>query len=181
MERLDGRVVYENGWMVVREDRIRFADGSLGTYGVVDKPDFSLIIPAEAGGFWMVDPYRYPIGRRAWEFPQGGWDPGAQPTTMADLARAELAEETGMRCGRLDRLGHLKSAYGFLNAGFDVFLATDLVPGTPALGPGEHGTTTRFVREEDFATMVRDGEIVDAATVAARALLADARAAGTAG
>jgi 8-oxo-dGTP pyrophosphatase MutT (NUDIX family) len=178
MERLGGQVVYENGWMLVREDRIRFADGSLGSYGVVEKPDFALVIPAEADGFWMVNPYRYPIGRRAWEFPQGSWDPGVVPTSMDELAHAELAEETGLRCGRLERLGHLKSAYGFLDAGFDVFLATELVEGAPARGPGEHGMTNRFVPEADFAALVRDGDIIDAATVAAHALLAAAREAG---
>ena len=32
------REVYRNPWMIVREDDIRRPDGSLGIYGVIDKP-----------------------------------------------------------------------------------------------------------------------------------------------
>lgn len=44
------RVVYENRWMRVREDEVRRADGSRGTFGVVEKPDFALIVPLAADG-----------------------------------------------------------------------------------------------------------------------------------
>jgi len=177
MERIDGRVVYENPWMVVREDRVRFGDGSLGIYGVIDKPGSVLVIPSEDAGFWMVNPYRYAIGRRVWEFPQGAPDPGVVPASAADLARAELAEETGLRCGELEHVGHFMHGYGCLNQGCDVFLATDLVAGPATPGPGEHGMTVRRVPEAEFIAMIRRGEIVDAATLAAWALLLDARSA----
>ena len=45
MDSLGSRQVYANAWMTVREDPIRRADGSTGIYGVVDKPDFALVIP----------------------------------------------------------------------------------------------------------------------------------------
>src|SRR5690606_12855077 len=41
---LASTVVYRNPWMTVREDRVERPDGSRGIYGVVDKPDFALII-----------------------------------------------------------------------------------------------------------------------------------------
>jgi 8-oxo-dGTP pyrophosphatase MutT (NUDIX family) len=90
---LDSRVVYRNRWMSVREDRVEWADGSHGVYDVVDKADFALVVPRERTGFWLVEQYRYPLGRRAWEFPQGSWDPaaGPPPGSPAELARAELA------------------------------------------------------------------------------------------
>src|SRR5690606_41318063 len=44
---LASTVVYRNPWMTVREDHVERPDGSRGIYGVVDKPDFALIIPAE--------------------------------------------------------------------------------------------------------------------------------------
>ena len=31
------------------------ADGSTGVYGVVDKPDFALVIPQDLDGFWVVE------------------------------------------------------------------------------------------------------------------------------
>jgi hypothetical protein len=68
LERLSSRQVYRNRWMTVREDSIRRQDGSTGLYGVVCKPDFSLIIPYEAGAFHLVEQYRYPVeGRQSAE------------------------------------------------------------------------------------------------------------------
>ena len=69
------RLAYQNPWIRVREDVIERDDGSVGLYGVVERPDFALVIPAEADGFWLVEQFRYPLGRRSWEFPQGTWGP----------------------------------------------------------------------------------------------------------
>ncbi|HXL20713.1 MAG TPA: hypothetical protein VN961_24600 [Streptosporangiaceae bacterium] len=57
-------VVYANRWMAVREDQILRHDGTYGIYGVVQKPDFALIIPYADGGFHLVEQYRYPVRRR---------------------------------------------------------------------------------------------------------------------
>ncbi|MFJ8691288.1 NUDIX domain-containing protein [Micromonospora wenchangensis] len=109
MERLDSRTVYTNAWMTVREDRIRRPDGSTGIYGVVEKPDFALVLPRWAKGFWLVEQFRYPVGRRAWEFPQGSWGHGVRGGASA-LARQELAAETGLRAETVTHLGHLYEA-----------------------------------------------------------------------
>ncbi len=87
------RIVYENPWMVVREDEVERLDGSRGIYGVVDKPDFVLVIPLEGDGFHLVEEYRYPIGKRTWNFPRvrpvGGrptrrsWPGGSSPRRRA--------------------------------------------------------------------------------------------------
>lgn len=37
--------MYRNDWMTLREDHIRRPDGSRGVYGVIDKPDYALVIP----------------------------------------------------------------------------------------------------------------------------------------
>src|SRR6267142_354910 len=95
IRRLGSRRVYANRWMTLREDDIERPDGSTGIYAVVDKPDFALVIPVERDGFHLVEQYRYPVGGRYWEFPQGTAPDGAEPEPVA-LARAELAEETGL-------------------------------------------------------------------------------------
>jgi 8-oxo-dGTP pyrophosphatase MutT (NUDIX family) len=170
IEQLGTRTVYRNAWMTVREDSIAWPDGTTGIYGVVDKPDFALIIPRETGGVWLVEQYRYPVGRRAWEFPQGTWS-GAPGGDQSALARAELAEETGLTAGRLEHIGRLFSAYGFCSQGFDVFVATELTAGEPAREPGEQDMVHRFVTDAELTSMILTGEVVDAATIAAHALL----------
>jgi len=47
LETLASRIVYENRWMRVREDKIRRPSGAEGIFGVVDKPDFVVILAIE--------------------------------------------------------------------------------------------------------------------------------------
>ena len=92
IETTSTRFVYENRWLRVREDTIRRRDGSTGIYGVVEKPDFVVIVPVEDDGrVHLVEQYRYPVKGRYWELPQGSWEqePGADPMEpAATLIRA---------------------------------------------------------------------------------------------
>ncbi|GLW63971.1 ADP-ribose pyrophosphatase [Actinomadura rubrobrunea] len=168
VRRVSSRVVYENRWMTVREDLVQRLDGSRGIYGVVEKDDYALVVPAERDGFHLVEEYRYPIGRRTWNFPQGSHPDGGDPEA---LARRELAEETGLRAGTMTLLGRLHSSHGTSNQGFHVFLATDLTPGEHAREPEEQDMRQRFVTRDEFKQLILSGEITDDATVAAYTLL----------
>lgn len=171
METVSTREVYANPWMTVREDRVRRADGSTGLYGVVDKPDFALVVPREDdGSLWLVEQYRYPVGRRAWEFPQGSWAAGASGS-REQLAAAELREETGLSAATVRHLAHLYGAYGFSSQGCDVFLAAGLTQGVPQREAAEQDMLHRRVGREELVAMIADGSVVDAATLAAYALL----------
>ena len=95
ISKISGRTVFESPWLHLREDLVRFPDGSTGQYGVVDKSDFALVIPKHADGrFQLVEPFRYPVGGAFWEFPQGSWE-GAPEADPLALAAGELEEETG--------------------------------------------------------------------------------------
>jgi 8-oxo-dGTP pyrophosphatase MutT (NUDIX family) len=172
------RVVYENRWMRVREDAIERSDGSTGAYGVVDKPDFALVIPVEPGGLWLVEQFRYPVGGRYWEFPQGSWE-DRPDTDPAELAAAELREETGLRAGRLERLGRIFPAYGYSSQGGQVFLATGLTPGPASRSAEEQDLVARRFSHAQWQEMLAGGQIADAGSLAAWALLTARQAAGT--
>ncbi|HEX4467017.1 MAG TPA: NUDIX hydrolase [Solirubrobacteraceae bacterium] len=173
IRRISGRTVYENRWMTVREDEIERADGTRGIYGVVEKPDFALIVPEEAdGGLWLVGQFRYPVGAWFWEFPQGTWEQQDEVEPEA-LARGELREETGLEAGSLRRLGHLYQAYGFSNQGFDVWLATGLREGSVGAErePEEQDMQVRRVTREQWEAMIGTGEVKDGPSIAAYGLL----------
>lgn len=167
---LETRVVYRNRWMTVREDRIRRRDGSDGIYGVVEKPDFVVVLAVEPdGAMHLVEQYRYPIGARFWELPQGAWEdrPGA---AMAEVARGELREETGIEAGRVEKLGTMLESYGFAKQQCHVFVARELTAGPVVLAPEEQGMISRRFAASEVLAMVADGTIQDMTTVAALGL-----------
>ena len=74
IETVSSKIVYENKWMIVKEDHIKRQNGSNGIYGIIEKPDFVVIIPIENNSLYLVEQYRYPVKGRYWEFPQGSWE-----------------------------------------------------------------------------------------------------------
>jgi 8-oxo-dGDP phosphatase len=163
-------VVYTDDWIRLRKDDIERRDGSRGTYAVIERRDFAVVVPAERGGFHLVEEYRYPVGRRSWSFPQGGF-PHGETGTPEKLARLELAQETGLRATQLTHLGALTSGHGMTTQYGIYFLATGLTQGDADPEPEEYGIRTEWVPREQFEKMVRERRIVDDSTLAAYALL----------
>ena len=160
------RVVYENRWMRVHEDRTEREDGTPGLYGWVEKPPSALIVPIDDGHVWLIEKHRHPLGERFWEFPQGAWEEATDAAPEV-LARGELAEETGLRAARMDHLGHLFFMPGLSRQRVDIWRATGLEPGEQALETTEQDLVARRFTLEEVDRMVRENEIRDAASVAA--------------
>ena len=170
VRRLASSIIYSDPWIRLRKDEIERHDGVRGTYAVIEREDFALVIPAENGGFHLVEEYRYPIERRTWSFPQGGF-PHGQTGTPDELATLELAQETGLRAGQLTPLGTLSTAHGMTSQWAHFFLATNLVPGSPDREPEEQDMRQDWVGRDVFEEMVRSGRVTDNSTLAAYALL----------
>jgi len=162
IRRLSSRVVYENPWLRVREDEIERPDGVRGVYALVDKEDFALVVPWDGERVTLVGQERYTIGRFSWELPQGGVS-GAAPE---DVARTELAEETGLRARELRHLGRLDNAVGMSSQGFHVWLATGLEQGAAAPEPEEVGMVTRRVSAGELDALILGGEVTDGSSIA---------------
>jgi ADP-ribose pyrophosphatase len=166
---LESRIVYQNKWMTVKEDRIEREDGGTGIYGIVEKPDFAVIAAIEDAKVYLVEQYRYPVGSRFWELPQGSREESS--VSPCDLARAELREETGLVAHTMEHLGHLFLAYGYSSQGYDIFVATGLEHTSQDLDSEEHGLAVRPFALTEVEAMIVDGRIKDATTVAAFGLL----------
>ncbi|MDY0748447.1 NUDIX hydrolase [Paucibacter sp. R3-3] len=164
------KLVYRNRWMSVREDSIVRPDGQPGIYGVVEKADFACIAAMHGGKIWLVEQYRYPVGRRFWELPQGSWEdkPDVDPLV---LARAELQEETGLAASTMIHVARLFQAYGYSTQAFNLFLASDLTQGETDLDAEEQGLIARAFDIAEVQRMIVEGQIVDVTTVAAFGML----------
>jgi 8-oxo-dGTP pyrophosphatase MutT (NUDIX family) len=170
MESTGSREVYTNSWMRVREDSIVRPDGSAGIYGVIDKPDYALVIALDGNRLHLVEQFRYPLGLRRWEFPQGTAPDRVDADPLA-LARRELREETGLRAASMTRIGQLDVAPGMSSQRGQVFLATGLTEGVPERELEEQDMRSDWFGRSKFESMIRNGEITDAQTIAAYALL----------
>jgi 8-oxo-dGTP pyrophosphatase MutT (NUDIX family) len=172
--RVASREVYRNDWLTLREDDIRLPDGSSGVYSVIDKPTYALVIPRitdEAGDrFHLVEQFRYPLGMRRWEFPQGT-APGQEDLDPIELAHRELREETGLRATSMELLGMLDVAPGMSSQRGRVFLATGLTEGEHDREHEEQDMHSEWFSRAQLERMIRDGDITDAQSIAAWTLL----------
>lgn len=166
---LASKTVYENKWMRVIEDRIQRESGAEGIFGVVEKPDFVVIIPVSDGHIHLVEQYRYPVQARYWELPQGSWEhaPDADP---ALIAAGELREETGLVAGEMQYVGFQYLAYGYSNQGYHIYLASKLQQQATELDGEEEGLVARRFSIAEFERMIVDGTIKDATSVNAYGL-----------
>ncbi len=169
IRRIASREVYRNDWMTVREDQVRRPDGSDGIYGVVDKPTYALIIARDGDRFRLVEQFRYPLGLRRWEFPQGT-APGRAHLEPAELAHRELREETGLRAESMVPIGLLDVAAGMSSQRGRVFVATGITEGEHDREHTEQDMHSEWFSRAEVEQMMRDGDITDAQSLAAWAL-----------
>jgi 8-oxo-dGDP phosphatase len=166
ISRITSREVYRNAWMTVREDEVRRPDGSEGIYSVVDKPAYALIIACDGDRVRLVEQYRYPLGLRRWEFPQGT-APGLADLDPTELAHRELREETGLRAESMVPIGLLDVAAGMSSQRGRVFVATGITEGEHDRELTEQDMHSEWFSRDRFEAMIRGGEITDAQSIAA--------------
>ena len=164
IQTLESKTVYSNKWMSMREDKVRRKSGTEGIFGVVEKPDFAVIIPIQDGYIHIVEQYRYAVQNRFWELPQGAWEKDPQADHLL-VAAGELREETGMTSGNMKYLGSQYLAYGYSNQAYHIYLVTDLKYTCKNPDIEEEGLITKRTSIREFEMMILSGEIKDATSV----------------
>jgi 8-oxo-dGTP pyrophosphatase MutT (NUDIX family) len=165
IRQVSSRVVYRNRWMIVREDEIERDNGARGIYGVVEKPDGAIVIALDGDSLYLVEQYRYALGVKSIEFPQGSLE--RSDVDPAEIARQELREETGLAAERWEYLGEIYIACGYANQKTHAFLATGLTRTGGMPDAEEHDLAVRKVKIAKFERLLRDNVIKDAQTLAA--------------
>jgi 8-oxo-dGTP pyrophosphatase MutT (NUDIX family) len=165
IRQVSSRIVYHNHWMTVREDVVERDNGHHGIYGVVEKHDSAVILPIDGDHIYLVEQFRYPIGRRSLELPQGSLEAaGLDPET---IAREELLQETGIIAAKLELLGAFNIAVGYSRQRDYAFLATGLTFTECRPDREEHDLLLHRISLEQFQEKIRNNTIDDAQTLAA--------------
>jgi len=121
-----------------------------------------VILPVlDDGRICLIKNYRHSVRQTLIELPAGTCEPD-EPA--AETARRELAEETGYRAARIEKIAEFFMSPGILDERMHLYLATGLTPGQQALEGGEQITLCVTPWDETLR-LIREGEIRDAKTL----------------
>jgi 8-oxo-dGTP pyrophosphatase MutT (NUDIX family) len=164
-KRLGSRLVYENPWIRVREDRVITPSGTEGIYGVVDaRIAVGIVALTEDNLVYLVGQYRYPNDVYSWEIPEGGAEGDELPL---QAAQRELREETGLKATSWEELGgeiHLSNCFTSERA--FIFVARGLTQGAAAPDETEK-LAVKTVSVRDALAMADDGRLYDGLSIIA--------------
>lgn len=176
---LGSRIVYENPWLRLREDRVIRPDGKEGIYGVVEmRPSVGVVALNAEEEIALVGQWRYAHHKFSWEIPTGG--SSAADRDVGDAARRELEEETGLQAARWIPLGSIDNSNGVTTDVAHLYLASQLTYLGPKQDPEER-IVTRWVAFPRAVQMVMDGDITESCSVAAILKIDHLRRAGAGG
>ena len=161
----DSRVIYDNDWMTVREDRVTNPGGGENHYGHVHFKNVAVaVLPVDSdGNTRLVCQSRYTLNESSWELPMGGAPLEEDPL---EAAKRELREETGLTAASWSELMRLNPSNSITDERAIAYLATDVTEGPMELEETED-ITVRILPVGDALRMVLDGEITDAVSAAA--------------
>lgn len=164
------KLVYENPWIRVREDRVINPNGGKGIYGVVMFRNRAVgVVPVDDEDHtWLVGQYRYPLDTYEWEIPEGGCPEGEE---LVDCAKRELLEETGLVAERYELIAEVQLSNSTSDELAYLFTAHGL--SQSEANPEEtEKLEVRRVPLNEAIRMAMAGEIKDAMSVVALLRLA---------
>lgn len=160
---LDSRLIYENAWFRVIEDKVIRPDGRPGIYGVIElAPTVGVLAINAQQEVALVGQWRYTRRRYCWELPVGASKP--EDASMLAAAQRELREETGLEAAEWMELGVLDSIVGATTERATLFLARGLTQREDAQD-AEEEITVRWVPLDEALAMVERHEISECISV----------------
>lgn len=161
--RLARTTIYENPWVSLYVDRVRFPGGRIiEAHHVLhfDKEAVAAIVEDVEGRILLVEVYRYVVGSIQWELPAGSIDPGE---TAIDAAAREVREESGYATVNHQAVAAFEPINGI---GDKVHhLVRCQAVGEQGLFDVNEVRAVRWVSRPDVAAMVRSGAVRDGYTL----------------
>ena len=160
---LDSRLIYENEWIRLREDRVIRPDGNPGIYGVVEtRIATGTVAITEDNQVYLVGQYRYPTNHYSWEIVEGGTD---GDESALEAAQRELHEEAGLVAKEWRQLGaeiHLSNCFSSEVCYLYIARGLTQVESRP---DGTEKLQVRRLPFKEAVSLVHSGEIKDAVSI----------------
>lgn len=165
-KKISSRLVYQNPWIKVREDKIVHPSGKPGVYGVVEIPPgiFTIAINKKQE-ILLVRQHHYPTGMSSWELPGGGLKAGYTPKMQA---KEELSEEANAKVTSLRPLGKTQTQPGVTTEIDYYFLGEDakiFKKEVRGIQRDEGIDRVKFFTFKQFLKMVEKGDISHGQTI----------------
>ena len=143
---------------------IEFPDGRTGTREIVRHGAAVAVVARRRDGrFVFIRQFRKAMERVCFEVMAGNCDPGEAAEAAAIR---ELKEETGYTPDAIRFLSSIYPSVGYCTERIDIFYADVNEPGETDFDHDENIETV-LLTEEEMASMIRDGNVQDAKTLAA--------------
>ena len=158
--KISSQTLYK-GILNVKLDEVKLVNGKKATRIYLQHRGASGILPVEGEYVYLVEQFRYPIGKATLEIPAGKREPGQ---SFAACARAELKQETGLSAKSLKEILVFHPCNAFSDEVQHLYVATGLSRGKTDLDADEFINVKKIPLKKAYQ-MIKKGEITDAKTI----------------
>ncbi|MBR3603170.1 MAG: NUDIX hydrolase [Elusimicrobiaceae bacterium] len=160
--RLSSKTLY-TGVVNFNCDTVQLINGKTASRVYLVHKGASAVLPIEDDCVYLVEQYRYPIGRTTWELPAGKRE---DDQTYLTCAKAELEQEAGLKASQWKKLCVFNPSNAFSNEDLHIYLARGLKKAQQNLDEDEFVNVKKFPLKKVYQ-MIKNGKIQDAKTLIA--------------
>lgn len=155
--------IFQGRVISLQVDTVRLPNGETATREIVKHPGAVAVLALLNDRMLVVEQYRKPLEKSQVEIPAGKLDAGEDPL---DAAKRELEEETGYRCGSIEKICSFYTSPGFADEILHLYVAQNLTQGAVHLDEDEF-LECESLSLEEAQQYIREGRISDAKTITA--------------